>query len=133
MFHVPEQYRVRSGPMASYASDGNCGSFILSSTGSSRVLSCIVSDGLGWEHVSVKAHKNNNTGTPRIPTWTEMCRIKETFWDLEDVVMQLHPRASEYVNNHPSVLHLWRPTSGEIPEPPRLLVGIPRLEMKETL
>lgn len=65
----------------------------------------------GWEHVSVS--------TPhRIPTWLEMCLVKDLFWDDEEVVVQFHPRKSEYVNQHPHVLHLWRPRLTAIPTPP---------------
>ena len=51
-----------------------------------------------------------------------MCHVKDLCWDAEDVVMQLHPRQSEYVNNHPHVLHLWRPKVQVIPTPPKAAV-----------
>lgn len=76
---------------------------------------------MGWEHVSVHVLDGRRTHTP---TWSEMCYIKEIFWDPEDVVLQYHPRESQYVNNHPHVLHLWRPTVQAVPEPPRILVGV---------
>ena len=54
-----------------------------------------------------------------------MCHVKDLFWQDEEVVIQYHPRKSEYVNNHPFVLHLWKPIyQGIIPTPPALLVGI---------
>jgi len=53
-----------------------------------------------------------------------MAYVKDLCWDDEDVVMQLHPRKSEYVNNHPHVLHLWRPRHEMIPTPPSILVGV---------
>ena len=83
-----------------------------------RDLRVIFSDGDGWEHVSVS--------TPsRTPNWTEMCFIKSVFWHEEDTVIQFHPPKSEYVNNHPYCLHLWRPNDGlVIPLPPSILVGI---------
>ena len=83
-----------------------------------RELTVIFSDGLGWEHVSVS--------TPgRCPNWSEMCFIKRLFWAPADVVMQLHPAESEYVNVHPHCLHLWRPNDGRaIPFPPSILVGV---------
>jgi len=49
--------------------------------------------------------------------------VKGLFWGPEDVVMQLHPAASEYVNKHPFCLHLWRPIEAAIPTPPRIMVG----------
>lgn len=77
----------------------------------------IASDGLGWEHVSVSS-KN------RIPSWEVMCKIKELFFEDDEVVIQYHPKKSEYINNHKNCLHLWRAIEKEIPTPPSILVGI---------
>ena len=131
MFRVPELVRVRKGLLASTESNGNNGAFLLAAKKSTRALSCLVSDGGGWEHVSVKAHPSGSGGSASaavVPTWQEMCRVKRIFWEAEDVTMQLHPKESEYVNNHPGVLHLWRPqaeTGVLIPEPPTSFVGVP--------
>lgn len=35
---------------------------------------------------------------------------------------QFHPPESEYVNNHPSCLHLWRKIGSEFETPPKILV-----------
>lgn len=122
MFHVPDEFRIRRGPMGSDPQfDGNNGYFFIPSPNAGRTLIVIASDGRGWEHVSVRAMKGNGD---HVPYWDEMCFIKDTFWDDEDVVMQLHPKKSEYVNNHRSVLHLWRPIGQTIPTPPSILVGI---------
>lgn len=81
-----------------------------------RNLFVIFSDGDGWEHVSVS--------TPnRTPNWTEMCFVKNIFWDTEDVVLQFHPAQSQYVNQHPHCLHLWRPSGVNVPTPRMDLVG----------
>lgn len=96
-----------------------------------RTLMVIASNGEGWEHVSVRAVRNIG-GTLRnyLPIWDEMCFVKSLFWEDEDVVMQLHPKKSEYVNTHAFVLHLWRPTGGiEIPTPPSILVGVKGLQL----
>jgi len=58
----------------------------------------------------------------RTPTWDEMAFVKTLCWDADDVVMQLHPARSAYVNVHPNVLHLWRPLRAIIPLPPRVMV-----------
>ena len=121
MFHVPETYRIRIGPLATDQTAGQNGAFLVPPSGRNRPLSIIASDGLGWEHVSVKASQGKHT---RIPTWLEMCVVKALFWDPEDCVMQLHPPQSQWVNNHESVLHLWRPADRDIPQPPAFLVGI---------
>lgn len=53
-----------------------------------------------------------------------MCQVKDLFWDPEDWVVQFHPAHSEYVNNHPGVLHLWRCLTQPFPQPDRLMVGV---------
>lgn len=113
-FHVPEQYRVTEGSIGSTSEIGNNGYFLVRA--SSGALRCVVSDELGWEHVSVSRRD-------RCPTWEEMCFIKRLFWDAEDVVIQYHPAESEYVNVHQFCLHLFRPIGIELPKPPRYLVG----------
>jgi hypothetical protein len=71
---------------------------------------------MGWEHVSVSTRR-------RAPNWQEMCFIKALFWDEEEVVVQFHPKKSEYVNFAKTCLHLWRPLNAHIPTPPSIMVG----------
>jgi len=124
MFKIPESNRIKNHPAFPYHGDeGNNGLFKIKSPLSDRTLWIIASDGLGWEHVSIHA-TGKNPEVPKLPLWEEMCFIKDIFWDDEDVVMQLHPKKSEYINNHPWVLHLWRPTDKEIPTPHHILVGV---------
>jgi len=133
-FHVPESARNTTHPLLrTTQADGNNGAFDLESPEPGWRLKLIASDGsepavpeaLGWEHVSVHAYRGTDGPTRRMrtPTWKEMSYVKRLCWDGEDVVMQLHPRESQYVNCHPHVLHLWRPTHRTIPEPPSMLVG----------
>ena len=68
----------------------------------------------GWEHVSC-SFKN------RIPTWTEMCYVKELFWAPDECVIQFHPPESEYVNTCTHCLHLWRKRGENWPMPPKIL------------
>lgn len=130
MFHVPEENRLMTHPiLASSKADGNNGAFVLFQS-DNRDLWVIASDASGWtsdmgdlkwEHVSVHVFDGKRTLTPR---WDEMCKIKNLFWDEEDVVVQFHPRKSEYVNCHPNTLHLWRPIGIELPTPPKITVGV---------
>jgi len=55
-----------------------------------------------------------------------MAFVKDLCWDDDDVVMQLHPRKADYVNDHPHTLHLWRPIDREIPTPPTIFIGVGR-------
>lgn len=73
-----------------------------------------------WEHVSarVAVEKYHGKLKERTPTWDEMCAIKKLFWRDDEVVVQIHPAESEYINLHPHVLHLWKPTKQEVPMPP---------------
>lgn len=129
-FHVPERLRLPVGfTMGSDSSYGNNGAFVIPSPVPSRTMFVIASDGQDWdacglpgepwEHVSVHCEEGKKS---RVPTWAEMCRVKELFWDDEDVVVQFHPKKSEYVNNHESTLHLWRPVNGRLPTPPPITV-----------
>ena len=109
MFKVPEKYRIKTGLYASTKEDGNNGAFMIGK------LYVIASDGEEWEHVSISTKG-------RQPRWNEMCKIKDIFWDAEDCVIQYHPPESRYVNDHPNVLHLWRPINMSIPQPPLFMV-----------
>lgn len=51
-----------------------------------------------------------------------MCAIKDMFFGEDERVMQFHPPKSEYINNYPYCLHLWRPVDTEIPHPPMICV-----------
>lgn len=117
MFKVPNKYRIRTGELASDDSFENEGAFLIKSLKLKQPLLAIASNGMGWEHVSVSLSN-------RCPTWGEMCFIKDLFWDEGDCVIQYHPPKSEYVNNHPFALHLWRPIGISIPMPPSILVGL---------
>lgn len=121
MFHVPEKYRVRSGRMASDESYGNNGAFMVPFE--SFTFCVIASDGEGWEHVSVSL-------PTRTPSWKQMCFIKNLFWDDDDCVVQYHPAKSDYINNHPNCLHIWRPTDQKIPVPDPILVGLKQLNLQ---
>lgn len=91
----------------------------------------VVSTGMGWEHVSVTlaervTQKGNRTlkQVNRCPTWLEMVLVKDMFWDANECVVQFHPPMSEYVDNHPYCLHLWKPTDKEMPTPEAILGGL---------
>lgn len=125
MFHVIEEYRVVLGPMRSSVNYGNNGAFIIPKGRTEFTIiasDCKRADGRGlpkWEHVSIHC---TNGDKNRTPTWSEMCFIKNLFWDEEDVVVQFHPKKTEYVNHHPYVLHLWRYRDGEFPTPPMIMI-----------
>lgn len=110
--------RISVGMFRSTASDGFNGLFRFRLL--DRPIKIIASDGQGWQHVSV-----SQDGSHKPPNWDVMCAVKDLFWNDEDVVVQFHPAKSNYVNNHPGCLHLWRCTDGRsFPTPPEILVGI---------
>jgi len=125
MIKAPEKFRLKlPHKMGSDESYGNNGVFTIPINGNDNMIAvCIISDGEGWEHISVHVdHKTSKT--KRCPTWDEMCQIKETFWGDDETVVQFHPPKSEYVNNHKYCLHLWKPTNHNIETPPSILTGI---------
>lgn len=115
-----EAGRVRSGQFGSDPSWGCYGQFFVH--GPCGEMLCIVASGAdetiseGWEHVSVSTRR-------RCPNWIEMSFVKYLFWSEDECVIQFHPPRSEYVNNHPNCLHLWRPTDNHVRLPPSILVG----------
>lgn len=115
--------RLLTGPWASDPWYGKNGAFIVNGP-NGAMLRIIASDGRhpdakGWEHVSVSVGGSN-----RCPNWPEMCFVKDLFWGEEETVIQFHPPKSEYVNTHPTTLHLWRKRDGMIETPPSILVGL---------
>jgi hypothetical protein len=117
---IMEHSRETTGEYASLAGSGPNGRFRIFIDGVFFLV--LASTGAGWEHVSVSLPNKK-----RCPTWEEMCTIKDLFWDSEEVVVQYHPARSKYVNCHPYVLHLWKPTGLDLPAPASILVG-PRLK-----
>ena len=120
---VLQANRIRRGDYASDDSFGMAGAFRLLAPmeGGGTALLRVMSSGTGpecegWEHVSVSLED-------RTPTWSEMCFVKDIFWDEDEMVVQYHPPKSEYVNCHPYCLHMWKPLTMSIPMPPRLMVG----------
>ena len=114
--------RVSTGHFASTPEDGFNGAFLIWAGGT--LCKVFASDGAGWQHVSVSLEEHPGT----CPKWDVMCYIKSLFWEPEDCVVQFHPAESDYVNNHPGCLHMWRCTDGrEFPTPPSIMVGYKEL------
>lgn len=111
-----DHYRQRADERLKYGVNGDAGNGIFKVYVSGKSFYCIASNGGGWEHVSI--HRPNG----KLPTWEEMCAIKDMFFNEEEVVVQYHPRKSEYVNIHEGCLHLWKPTTVEMPTPPKIFV-----------
>lgn len=127
MKKAPEQYRLsplKDKLLGTTPDDGNNGTFIMPHYRiDSYLIQCIISDGMGWEHVSVTIRHKNKLPS-RCPTWEEMCFVKNLFWNEDETVMQLHPPRKDHVNMHPYCLHLWKPTNAVIPLPLKIMVGL---------
>lgn len=129
----PEKYRIDDGPLASSQQDGNNGAFLIPHPRpkiKGQAMLVIISDGLGWEHASVSIRNRHNQSMKITPTWDDMCYIKNIFWNPSETVIQYHPAAENYVNNHPHCLHLWRPTAETLPIPAPIMVGIPNIKIE---
>lgn len=129
---LPENCRVRTGPLASDPEAGNNGAFLilvpkhLPTKIKGQAYLCLISNGMGWEHVSVSIYNTKGkNGMNIMPSWDDMCYIKDTFWEKSECVVQYHPPEEMYVDNHKYCLHLWRPTDGDVmPLPHPALVGL---------
>jgi len=129
--------RIKTGQCASTDKDERNGAFTLWLTPRRRAF-MIVSDSTHltdaehpeiskldpWEHVSVhiKYRNLNQKVSMMTPDWDEMCRVKDVWFGLGEMVIQFHPPQTEYVNTHQHVLHLWKPVNQEIPHPPKIYV-----------
>lgn len=116
-----EQFRHREGRMGSETGERQ-GVFYIQRVRTFFIFIASIGDAeIPWEHVSLRAKDYKGE---RCPTWEEMCWAKSLFWDDEETVVQYHPPKSDYVNNHPHVLHLWKPAAIELPRPPSIAVGV---------
>lgn len=115
--HALDKYRQKDHERKFYGCVGDHGNGCFKVYVNNRSFFVIASNGGGWDHVSVTPC---NRKRQICPTWEEMCAIKDMFFNPEETVVQYHPPKSQYVNNHPFCLHLWRPnTAGdEITLPP---------------
>ena len=68
----------------------------------------IEADRRRWLHVSV-SHRNG-----RLPTWREMCEVKDLFCGPARTAYQVHPPQEKHVSIHPGVLHLFCPLDGAV-------------------
>jgi len=79
-------------------------------------LRIIISSGAGWEHASVSRMS-------RMPTYTDMEWVAQTFWEPTDTLMQLHVPKKDHINEYEYCLHWWRPVDdSRIPRPPDWMV-----------
>lgn len=113
------QYRLDEAELRTYGIAGDSGNGMFKVYVGGKSYFVIASDGGGWDHVSVSPAIGRRSGCP---SWDVMCAIKDLFFDEEETVIQYHPPKSEYVNNHPNCLHLWRPQKQDIPRPPKIFV-----------
>jgi hypothetical protein len=117
-----EQYRYTPAGFESPAGV-NYGAFRILFRGVAlRVISSGHDEENGWEHVSVSLNG-------RCPTWAEMQHVKELFWRDDETVVQFHPARSQYINNMPHCLHMWRQIGEAYRLPPGQLIGVPELNV----
>ncbi len=72
------------------------------------VTASIEADRKRWLHVSV-SHRGG-----RLPTWREMCEVKDTFCGPERTAYQVHPPTDKHVSIHHACLHLFCPLDGSV-------------------
>jgi hypothetical protein len=124
----PEQFRSNNtGQYYASCTGDSFGNFIIPDH--SDLLFCIAADGAetGWDHVSISVRNKRGLPLRRVPSWEQMCRIKDLFWTEEETVVQFHPPKPEYVNNHAFCLHLWSSVKTPIMTPPSILTGFKEL------
>ena len=105
-----KNYKRVEHPTKGWGDEYN-GAFIINTR--TGLCSVIVSNGGGWDHISVSLDK-------RMPTWSEMDYIKRLFFERHEAAIQIHPSEKNHININSYVLHLWRPNRWwqKIPLPP---------------
>lgn len=112
-----DKYRKDYSNIYGSVGDASNGVFAFESPIDSRALLLVIAAcDAGWDHVSVSV-------ATRCPIWQEMEFIKRKFFKDSECAMQLHVPVEDHINAHPNCLHLWRPTSAEIPRPPGWMVA----------
>ena len=114
--HLKTIEEIKNNPQVNYAdpwgNGDNAYSGSLRLDGQIKQFYYIASiDNGKWEHVSVSMASSKKS----LPTWKDMCRIKDIFWNEDEEVHQIHPKAEQYlhgVGDLENVLHLWRPVGG---------------------
>lgn len=109
------RWRIRTGRQASSDTDGFSGSFLVPLEG--ELWHVIISDGMGWKHVSI-----SNAQKKMLPNWTVMTRLKDAFYGDDEWVVQFFPAKDDYVNDCQWCLHLWASLDQEMPHPSVVLV-----------
>lgn len=110
-----ERWRIKTGKMASDATAGWNGAFLIPLGG--QLWNVIISDGQGWRHLSA-----TNAQKRQLPPWEVMTRLKDFFYADDEWVVMYIPEKANYINDHPFVHHLWSPTEVELPKPHVALV-----------
>lgn len=64
-----------------------------------------LNDGSKWLHISV-------TRRDRIPTWTEMMKVRDDFLGDDVEAYMVAPKKEDYANLHQFCLHWWAPVDG---------------------
>jgi len=121
---IVEKGRIEHGQFKTSRGD-TVGLFLIKGP-MAEVLTVMVSDGYGWEEMGFHSPAWEHVSVYKpssIPSWPEMCFIKDLFFEAEDCVLQFHPPKSQYVNCHEYCLHLWRVIGFEFPMPPSVTVG----------
>lgn len=63
------------------------------------------------DHVSISNFKRN-----KLPSWDDMCKLKDMFFRSDEMAVQIHPAEKNYlhgVNGLMNVLHIWAPVNGD--------------------
>ena len=55
------------------------------------------------EHASINCLVHNH-----LPTWEELCELKDIVWFDEEECYQVFPKKSQYVNFAKNCMHIWR-------------------------
>jgi hypothetical protein len=109
------RWRIKTGKHASDETYGFNGDFLVPLEGDLWLVR--ISDKMNWRHLSI-----SNAQLRKLPSWTVLCRVKDSFFGDEEWAVQYFPAKDDYVNDCEWCLHLWQPIDSEFPKPSVVLV-----------
>lgn len=119
-FEHLEEFRCKDYSIWSSEKGDTFGVFIIRI--GSYALLCIVGDGHFWDHVSVTVRDKKGRQIKRLPNYNELCKVKNLFFEDDEIVVHYFVPATDHVNINDWCLHLWKHQQKPFPRPPMYMV-----------
>jgi len=120
-FASAETFRVNK-----FSCEGDGYGLFFIPSGSESPLRVLLSDGCGWDHVSIM-HPD------RPPTNQEVAAVRVMFWEREEIVVEYHDPLVFIPETPVTIRHLWCPQGCQLLRPPAMVASEFNLSEDEKL